>query len=217
MLIRKQHTSEGALLGVWKTEESRDQLLQLLPENFRAQAAEHIAIIRAEQRVIEWLATRITLYQLLGEEKKILKKENGQPYLADNSFHISISHTRNYVAIILHPTRAVGIDVETISERIRRIAHRFISDDEHIDSSQEVVHQLLHWSAKESLFKLMKESEIDFKQHLHIEPFTPQSAGVMRAKETKSRDEKSFVTEYEVFEDYVMTWVVDCPCTILSD
>ena len=217
MLIRKQHTSEGALLGVWKTEESRDQLLQLLPENFRAQAAEHIATIGAEQRVLEWLATRITLYQLLGEEKTILKKANGQPYLSDNSYHISISHTKGYVAVILHPTLSVGIDIETVSERIKRIAHRFISEKEYVDEKQEVVHQLLHWSAKESLFKLINETEVDFREHFHIERFLPLSKGVMRARETKSRDEKSFVIEYEVFEDYVMAWVVDCPCTTLSD
>jgi len=207
MLIRKQHTPEGALIGVWKMEESRDELLQLLPSTFRAEAAEYIATIRAEQRAMEWLATRITLYYLLGEEKKILKKENGQPYLSDNSYHISISHTKNYVAIILHPTLSVGIDIETISERIRRIAHKFISDDEYIDVSQEVVHQLLHWSAKECLFKVMSEVEVDFREHLYIEPFMPLSEGAMKAKETKSSDEKSFEIRYEVCGDYVMTWV----------
>ena len=216
MLVKKQHTPEDALIGVWKMEESRDELLQLLPSIFRAEATEYIATIRAEQRVLEWLATRITLYYLLGEEKKILKKANGQPYLSDNSYHISISHTKKYVAVILHPTLSAGIDIETISERIKRIAHRFISDEEYIDASQEVVHQLLHWSAKESLFKVMNEAEVDFKQHLYIEPFTPLSEGIMKARETRSSDEKSFEIWYEVWEEYVMTWVLDSPVDMMG-
>jgi phosphopantetheinyl transferase len=208
MLILNQHTPNGALLGVWKMEESHEKLLQLFPEKFRAETLEDVEKIRAEQRAVEWLTTRIMLYTLLGEEKKIVKKETGQPYLSDNSYRISISHTKKYAAILLHPTLPVGVDIETISERVKKIAYKFISDNEYIDPSQEIVHQLLHWSAKESLFKLISESEIDFKQHLHIEPFTPLSEGLIRAKETKSSDEKSFTIHYKVREDYVMTWVV---------
>jgi phosphopantetheinyl transferase len=207
MLIQKQHI-ENALLGIWKIEESREELLQLLPPALRVNAIERIATMRAEKRVAEWLATQILLYTLLDEEKTILKKENGQPYLADNSYQISISHTKEYAAILLHPTFSTGIDIETISERVKKIAHKFISDKEYIDPTQEIAHQLLHWSAKESLFKLLGETEVDFRQHLHIEPFTPLSKGIMQAKETKSGDEKSFLIHYELGNDYVMTWVV---------
>jgi phosphopantetheinyl transferase len=208
MLFRQQHTPNGALLGIWKIEEAREELLQLLPKKLCAEAIEHIAKIRAEQRAVEWLATQILLYTLLGEEKQILKKTNGQPYLSDNSYQISISHTKNYAAILLHPTLSVGIDIETISERVKKIAYKFISDDEYIDPTQEVVHQLLHWAAKESLFKLLGETEVDFKQHLHINPFTPLLEGMISANETKSNDRKSFVVHYEVCNDYVITWIV---------
>jgi phosphopantetheinyl transferase len=208
MLFRQQHTSNGALLGIWKIEESREELLQLLPENLRTEAVAHIATIRAEQRAVEWLATQILLYTLLGEEKQILKKTNGQPYLSDNSYQISISHTRKYAAILLHPTFLAGIDIEMISERVKKIAYKFISNDEYIDPTQEVVHQLLHWAAKESLFKLLGETEVDFKQHLHIDPFTPSSGGTILAKETRSGDRESFVIHYEVCNDYVITWVI---------
>jgi phosphopantetheinyl transferase len=208
MLFRKQHTSDGAFLGIWKIEESREELLQFLPSTLRAEALEYIAKIRAEQRAVEWIATQILLYTLLGEEKTILKKENGQPYLSDNSYQISISHTKKYATVLLHPTLPVGIDIEMISERIKKIAYKFISDDEYIDPTQEVVHQLLHWATKESLFKLLGETEVDFKQHLHIEPFTPSSKGTILAKEMKSNDKKSFAIHYEVGNDYVTTWVV---------
>jgi hypothetical protein len=70
------------------------------------------------------------------------------------------------------------------------------------------VHQLLHWSAKESLFKLMEEDGIHFKRHLHIHPFTPAPKGVMTATETKTEKNRTFGVRYEVHPDYVLTWVI---------
>jgi len=33
MLIRKEHTDGGGLLGIWKMDESRESLLQLFPQH----------------------------------------------------------------------------------------------------------------------------------------------------------------------------------------
>lgn len=207
MLIRKENTGNGGVLGIWKTDESCDELLRLLPARMHTMAVEHIKGIRSERRTVEWLSTRILLYRLMDEEKTILNRADGKPFLKDNSHHISISHTKGYVAILLHETLPVGIDVETCSERVRKVAKKFIGENEFIDSSQKTIHQLLHWSAKESLFKLMEEDEIHFKHHLHIHPFTPQSVGTMTATETKTNLQRTFTIHYEVHPDYVLTWV----------
>lgn len=209
MLIRKEHTESDALLGIWRMEESCEELLKMLPEYSRSPAVRHIHSIRSEQRALEWLSTRTMLYAILQEEKEILKRGSGQPYFADQSYNISISHTKNYAAILLHKTSRVGIDIETKSDRIQKIARKFISDNEYIDVSQKTVHQLLHWSAKESLFKLMDAEEIDFREHLHIMPFAPKEKGMMQAKETKSPAHATFGIHYEVHPDIVLTWVCD--------
>lgn len=209
MLIRKEHTKNGALLGIWKMEETKEELLQLFPEHLRSKVNFLLNTIRSERRSIEWLATRVMLFNLVGKEQIILNRENGSPYLADEKTHISISHTKDYAAILMHETSAVGIDIETCSERVVKIAGKFISDKEFIDPSQKVLHQLLHWSAKESLFKLMNEKGIDFKEHLYIEPFIPQERGVMAAKETKTAEKHSFTIHYEVHSEYVLTWSIE--------
>lgn len=208
MLIRKEHTDGGALLGIWKMDESRETLLQLFPRHLRSDANEYLHDIRSERRSIEWLSTRVMLLNLLGEEQMILNREDGSPYLADGKMHISISHTKDYAAILLHEAFAVGIDIETRSERINKIAGKFISDHEYIDPSQRTVHQLLHWSAKESLFKLMNEQGVNFRHHLHIHPFTPERSGVITATETKSGLTRSFSLHYEVHPEYVLTWSI---------
>lgn len=208
MLIREENTDEGGLLGIWRMDESHEELLQLLPEHMRCDAAEHIKVIRSERRVTEWLSTRILLFMLLDEEKTILNRADGKPYLEDETYHISISHTKDYAAVFLHEIHPVGIDIEILSERVKNVAEKFISNEEYIDPSQKIVHQLLHWSAKESLFKLMEENEIHFKHHLHIHPFTPLSRGILTATETKTARNRTFNIHYEVHPDYVLTWVI---------
>lgn len=208
MLIRKEYTDCGGLLGIWKIDESREELLLLLPEYMRSNAIKHVKGIRSERRTIEWLSTRILLFMLLDEEKTILNCTDGKPYLKDGSYHISISHTKDYVTVFLHETYPIGIDIEIRSERVKKVADKFIGDEEYIDPSQETVHQLLHWSAKECLFKLMEENEIHFKHHLHIHPFTPALKGIITATETKTDRTRTFKIHYEVHPDYVLTWVV---------
>ena len=209
MLIRKENFGNGGLMGIWKIDETLDELLKLFPYEIRKEAKNGIADIKSNRRATELLSTRIMLLKLLGEIKTINNREDGKPYITDGSYNISISHTKDYAAILLHKTQPVGIDIETISERVEKVAGRFISEDEYIDPSQKVIHQLLHWSTKECMFKLINESGIDFKQQLHILPFTPNKKGTIDAFETKTIKNKNFKINYEVHSTYVLTWVVD--------
>lgn len=199
---------EGAKLGIWKIEETPDELLQLFPQSLRSRAASHVEHIRSKKRVAEWLSTRLLLFRLLNEEKIIHHHPNGRPFLTDQSHQISISHSNNYAAILLHPALRVGIDVESRSEKVGKIASKFISPEEFVDKSQELIHQTLIWSAKETMFKLIDENEIDFRRHLHIHPFIPQHKGIITALETKTPGRESFQIHYEVFPDCVLTWVI---------
>ncbi len=210
MLQRKEFFDDGAILGVWSITESVAELIDLLPENQRPCAQEYIAGIKSEHRAVEWLATRTLLFELVGEEKTIAKNSDGKPYLTDNSYNISISHTKNkFVAIILHKQHVVGVDIEVISDRVKKISERFISEKEFVDETQPTIHQLLHWSAKEVIFKIMNENEINFKEHLFISRFFPQKKGIMAAQEFKTEKHQSFQIYYEVHFDFVLTWAVD--------
>src|SRR5690554_1944648 len=205
MLIRKENFVIGGLMGIWKIDETIDELLELFPNEIRKEAENGIADIKSKRRATELLSTRIMLLELLGEIKTIQNHKDGKPYLSDESYNISISHTKDYAAILLHKTKAVGIDIETISARVEKIANRFISEGEYIDSNQTVTHQLLHWSTKECMFKLINQPGIDFKQQLHVLPFTPSLSGTIEAFETKTVENKNFKINYEVHPTYVLT------------
>jgi 4'-phosphopantetheinyl transferase EntD len=166
-----------------------------------------------EHRKREWLTVRLLLKEMLGEEKQILYTDAGKPYLADHSSHISISHTRGYVAVVTDEKHPVAIDIEHIAPRVEKIRSRFMSEaeEQHLSSCNPLIHLLLHWSAKETLFKLLDENTIEFKSQLHILPFEPVTGewADFNAYETVTGKQQTFTIRYIVTPDYVLT---QCQC-----
>jgi 4'-phosphopantetheinyl transferase EntD len=165
----------------------------------------------AENRKREWLSVRVLLKEIIGMEKQILYTDSGKPYLADQSFHISISHTKGYVAVILDKEKPVAIDIEQISPRVEKIRTRFMDETEenNLSSKNRIIHLLLHWSAKESLFKILDENDIEFKMQLHINPFEPaiNKWAEFTAHETRTGAGHPFLVHYFVDKDYVLTYL----------
>ena len=147
--------------------------------------------------------------EVTGKMPLISYKENRVPYLEGNNGQISITHTGAYAAIYLHPTLKVGIDIERIGEKVVRVKNRFLSDQElaSIDERNEKTHLTILWAAKEALYKVMQQETVDFREYLHIDPFTPYLQDTLKANETKSSENKSYQIEYKVFPEYVLTWV----------
>lgn len=209
MPIYIEERTEEDIWGVWRCDESEAELIAALDQATEIDAS--LARYNSPARRIEFLAVRRLVYHLLGEPFTIEYTPEGRPLLIRHPrfAQISISHTRGYVAAALHVDRRVGIDIEYRSERIAKIRSKFMSPDEEaaIDKQQETLHLLLHWSAKESLFKAIDQQAIDFRRHLHIHPFTPAEAGVFRA--TESRTERTATPPIDVYyrctPDFVVT------------
>jgi 4'-phosphopantetheinyl transferase EntD len=180
-----------------------------------------------EKRKCEWLTVRTLLKNLSGEEKEIAYRPNGKPYLSDYSYHVSISHTNykglsqlhpttkgndkllGYVAMVLNEEKEIAIDIEMISPRILKIKDRFLTEKEvkSISADNETVHLLLHWSAKESVFKILNAENVNYQSQIHILPFEPV-IGEWRSfevYETKTEKQHVFCVHYFVHEDYVLT------------
>ena len=193
-------------VGVWKVDETIDRLKAMLP-NCMVNEPE-LLDCKSDKRKLEKLAVRALLKELCGEEKKIAYLPSGKPYLADNSFRVSFSHTCGYVAVAIHPEKEVGVDIEQYGTRVQRLASRFVRDDEQVSvaSGDEIYALLLHWSAKETMFKLMEEEAVDFLEHMRIFPFTLQESGQMEAQEFRSPKEQKFLIHYDTHPDYVLTF-----------
>lgn len=210
MPLLMQHTATDVRWGIWKTDETVDELLAMFPdaETYRLQ----LEAFAAEHRRLEWLAVRVLLYTLLGREVRIDYEASGRPCLADGSASISISHTRGYVAVMLAPAgRMPGIDIEQYGERVHRVVSRFMRADERpfTYAGTQTWSLLLHWSAKESMFKAMDVASVDFCRHLRIIPFTVQPVGSFEACEYRTGQQRHFHIHYLLHPDFVFTWLVD--------
>ena len=200
--------SEGEfLLGIWKSDETTEQLLASLEH--KDWYREKLAVL-SEKRKHEWLSVRVLLKALCGEEKEIAYYSSGRPYLKDGRRYISISHTRGYVAVALHSSCEVGMDIEQYGTRVRKVASRFIRSDEEpaMMEGDEVYALLLHWSAKEALFKLMGVEEVDFIRHLRIFPFSLSEEGEFEACEYRTGRQERYRVRYVTHPDFVLTWII---------
>lgn len=205
MLIYKEENSDYTW-GIWKMEESPELLLSQLT-NIQ-DLVDFSETVTSSVRTLERIAVRVLLKTLSGEEKTIDYHPNGKPYFKDQSLNISISHTKEYVAIILSQSPLLGIDIEYTSDRVKRIRSRFISESEYIDPENEVLHLLLHWSAKETMYKALSKEKINLKDNFHIQKFTPQQRGFFEASETFTEKSLQFKIHYIATDNYVITYTL---------
>ena len=206
MALYLQHQGPACRWGIWKMEEPYEELCALLPAALVAQAEQRFS---APHRRQEWLSVRALLARLAGKEAEIGYLPSGKPYLLRSSAFVSISHTRGYVAVICG-TEPVGIDIEQYGRRVHKVASRFIRDDEQANAWQgdNTWSLLLHWSAKEVMYKCLDIEAVDFREHLRIFPFTPQPEGTFRACEYKTGQRRSYLIRYLLHPDFVLTWTV---------
>ena len=194
------------VIGVWKITESWHEMLDCFKN--KALFADEVLKIQSDSRKCEWLAVRLLVKQLTGTETLVFYKENGAPFLADNRYHISISHTRGYAAIILSRTPQPGIDIEYRSERAWKLRTKYLNTQESklCDPTDCYTVATLCWCAKETAYKALQETAIDFIKHLHIEPFTLSSNGIIFLKELKTDKRETFRIHYRQTDDYIITW-----------
>lgn len=202
-MIYYDRQSEGWRIAVWHVTESLDELYSLLPddETVRMEAERQF---RSPTRITEWVAVRVLLCQMLGRQVPILYYENGAPYLPDyEALDISISHTRGYVAVGIAERGQIGIDIEQMAEKVSRVKERFVREDE---CAEGLVSLLLHWSAKETAFKVLHRERVDFKRHLRVLPFEAQKSGNFMLVESRTDEEARMLIHYFVFPEFVLTY-----------
>ncbi len=196
-------------IGIWKTDESVEELLQI------AHIGKEILNVSSNpKRQTEIAAVRALLYMMCNELKEISYKENGKPYLKDESMNISISHTKGYVAVILSNTSSVGIDIEKFSDTVIRVKDKFLTLEEQkvIEYNPEKIKEalIICWSAKETMFKIMEEEEVDFCDHLRIYPFyIKNNIDKIFTREFKTIQNKEFKIHFLIENDFVLTYCIN--------
>jgi 4'-phosphopantetheinyl transferase EntD len=158
----------------------------------------------AEHRKREWLTVRFLLSQA-GVSHDVQYSDNRMPSLPDAGLYLSISHSREYAAVMLSPLPC-GVDTEKISERAARIAHRFLDRDEinMIPEAQSDFFYTLFWSAKESLYKITGCPDFRMNMKVISLPGDGKSFGIELCKSHKTSLYRVF---YTIFDSHVLTWI----------
>ena len=209
-------TQTSPAIGIWKIEESWQEMLETIRKNedYSREIDLDVNNKTTDKRKQEWLAARLLLLHLDGPESYIDYNENGAPVLRNNRYNISISHTSCFVAIILSDKENPGIDIEYHSERAFKLRKKYLGNKEMemFDLLRDSLHNNMNtlatlcWCAKETAFKALRQTEVDFIEHLHILPFTFSDKGTFSLKETKSLQQEVFNIKYQITEDYIITW-----------
>jgi phosphopantetheine--protein transferase-like protein len=208
-LYLRKKLDNKAEIAVWHVTESEEELLSLtsVPND----ELEEISLFRSESQRRQKLAVRALINDIFEEKMYLNHHDNGQPYLENCATNISITHTDNYVAIIIHDDEEVGIDVESLDRDFSVVEKKALSEDEIDDLEKDKRNEQLaiYWCAKEAIFKRMSQNRVDFAEQIEVEKFRPKGEGELEATFIhKDEHEEEFELEYMMFDNHVLVWLV---------
>lgn len=123
---------------------------------------------------------------------------SGQPLL--RGYHVGVTHTKGYAALMLSKSCDVACDIEHFSDRVERIKSKFLRKDERADDLDSL---LVHWCGKETVYKLFPEDNLQFSQ-MRVGPFSTMSDWACEVENMK-RGEKVRV-DFELTMQFVLTY-----------
>lgn len=225
-LHSKKLLKNGATLGIWEITESEEELLSIL--DMPEEELEEIYLYKSEQHRREKLSVLALLKDIFGETVNIGHHENGSPYIENNGTHISVTHTKRFSAVILHPTEDVGIDIESIERDFTAVEKQALSKDERedliwIDEGEEDpekrrernIQLALYWCAKEALYKRMGLFAVNFAKDIEVEHFNVKEDGELEASfkysgqgSSPESEAEEFVLQYEIVKGHALVWLV---------
>lgn len=205
MIIHKD-CAEGCQLGIWLIREDYDDLFGRLTLN--SSELSTLDNFRNHNRKIEWLSVRTLANEMTGRNVRIIYNAERKPFLEDNSYNISISHSHEFTSILMSKDRRVGIDLEYMSHRINGITHRFMHDSEKVTDDPALIqyHLYIYWCAKEALYKICDKRDIHFKKDIIIDHFDPEEKGELTGTVKTGRGRERYGLKYFRINNYTIVW-----------
>jgi 4'-phosphopantetheinyl transferase len=205
----RQRIDEDTEFALWKIEEQAEDLYNQLQLNDDEKA--FVEKISNGKRHLHWLGTRVLLRKMLRTEEYINCQvdEHGKPYLVSLPYHISLSHSFDYAAVMISKKSAVGIDIEQVKEKVERIASRFLSPEElaFINNDRRIPHLYACWCAKEAVYKCYGQKEVSFMDDISLTPFDYADTGQLNAILSKDAIKMKYTVGYLQYEDYMIGYV----------
>lgn len=193
MIVFLKHIAADVIVGVWKFGDA------VLLDDVPAEVLPEVGTL-CDTRKREVAATYSLLRAMTGCAGVVVRhNSSGKPFV--EGWNISISHTRGFAAVILSHSLAVAIDLEYVDTRVNRIAHKFLRKDE---SPSCLVSRIIHWCAKETMYKLFSEQHLAFMD-IRVSPFPlNEESGEFVVENMQTQ--QSVTLNYLHKVDYVMVY-----------
>ena len=197
-------------LILWKITESAEELTDFLIENRRPDLVPTEKFGFAK-RQLEWLVVRCALTSsALLKQETIIYNERGKPFLKNETGHLSISHSYPYVCLFYHKSQNVGVDVEMMTERIFKVASKFINEQEMHWLAQPFRKEELYllWATKEAVFKMKGGGGIDFRKNMTINPVKLQNEGTITLAFNKENVREEVNCYYRFLDNMILVYTI---------
>ncbi len=197
-MIIHQQTIQSTKITIFKITKDFDFYYNKLKLDDKEQ--KYFDKIKNDFRRKQWLAVRYFTSSLFCKKINIHYQHSGKPFIVNSEINISISHTKDLVAIALNEKHPIGIDIEQFGNKIEKIANRFLSSQELqlINNEDSVKFKTLFWSAKESIYKNLEITGISFKEGIKIKKIDKQ-------KLIAIVNEKEIVVNYVFMNFFVLS------------
>jgi len=204
----RQQVDDDTEFAIWKIEEEADELYSQLQLDDNEKV--YYESLKIGKRNLHWLGTRVLLRKMLRTDEYIDCKvdAHGKPYLVNLPYHISLSHSFDYAAVMISK-EPVGIDIEQVKEKVERIAHKFMrpAEMEFIGGKNRVKQLYVCWCAKEAVYKCHGQKEVSFADNILLQPFEFEGHGAVQAHLLKEDVDKKYLVGYLQYEDYMVGYV----------
>jgi phosphopantetheinyl transferase len=187
-------------VGLWHITESEAELKNSLLGSLNEETP---AIENAQARLHYW-GSRAALIHLGGETIVHLQHDSfGKLYTPQMpQTHLSISHGNGFAAAIISSIPC-GVDVEVMNGRIAKVAHKFVNvHEQQWVANEEDLYKT--WCAKEVIYKIYGQKEVDFREHLFIDQ--PRSDGTWWGMLQKQDIEMRCQLFYHYEKNTLLVW-----------
>jgi len=168
----------------------------------------------SEKRLKEVAAQYALIAHLLnGDDFELRYEPSGRPqlWIGERQRKISISHSGDYVAVLLSDSEYYGVDVQIIKKKIKNLAHKFLNENEmnliQGTSEDELAHLLTAcWCTKETLYKMYGKGFIDYQNLFTIKNLHTDSSNKIIAEATFDNITHQFQLYVHTTEDFVLVY-----------
>ncbi len=172
--------------------------------DLRAFSANRLNLLKRE---IEKAGSLFLLEEMLKTKAFSLEYHpTNKPYLKNRKEHISISHSHDKLAVIINERENTGIDIELMRDKVLKIQHKFLNENEIKFAKDQVEKLITIWAAKEAMYKVYGLKELDFIKNLFVEKFEDS---VIFGKIDNGNFKKQYRLVSETIDDYKMVYVLN--------